>query len=50
MAAPIIPLLDLLDKRKKVIKTGLKGTTAFDSSDFDTNNIGGDEGGKVDLG
>lgn len=46
----IIPLLDLLDKRKKVIKTGLKGTTGFDGSDFDKNNIGGDEGGKEDLG
>jgi hypothetical protein len=33
----IIPLLDLLDKRKKAIKGGAKGTTVVDGSDFDSN-------------
>lgn len=39
----IIPLLDLLDKRKKTIKGGAKGLTAFDDSDFDSNNLNGGE-------
>lgn len=38
----IIPLLDLMDRRKKVIKGIAKGSTAIDGSDFDANNMNKD--------
>ncbi len=34
----IIPLLDLMDKRKRLIKGAVKGSATLDSSDFDSNN------------
>lgn len=40
----IIPLLDLLDKRKKVIKGMAKGNSGFDESDFDSNGLKKDGG------
>jgi hypothetical protein len=40
----IIPLLDLLDKRKKIIKGMAKGKAALDSSDFDANDLNNDGG------
>lgn len=40
----IIPLLDLLDKRKKAIKSGVKAAPVVDGSDFDSNNLNGDDG------
>jgi len=40
----IIPLLDLMDKRKKAIKGMVKGNTAPDSSDFDANYLNRDGG------
>lgn len=40
----IIPLLDLMDKRKKAIKGMAKGDIAIDGSDFDSNNINKDGG------
>ncbi|MHA6897976.1 hypothetical protein [Ralstonia pseudosolanacearum] len=40
-ADDIIPLLELLDKRKKAATT--KGSSALDSSDFDSNNVNGDD-------
>ena len=40
----IIPLLDLLDKRKKIIKGMAKGKAALNGSDFDSNDLNKDEG------
>lgn len=34
----IIPLLDLMDKRKKAIRGGAKGVVSTEVSDFDLNN------------
>ncbi len=40
----IIPLLDLLDKRKKIIKGMVKGKAVNDTIDFDSNNLNKDGG------
>ena len=40
----IIPLLELMDKRKKAIKSKAKANAAIDSSDFDLNNPNKDGG------